>query len=217
MNVEGFVLAGGQSSRMGTDKALLQFAGEPLVLRALRILGQAELKASIAGARSSLQVFAPVIPDAERGRGPLSGICAALASTASEFAAFLPVDMPLVPPHLLLLLLREAQASQSAVTLPVVNGFTQTFPVVLHCHTLPFMRQALAAGQLGCLAAFHAAAARLRKPVSTIPIEQALSDGRLSPNHVPLEHWLMNLNKPEDLACALQFASEPEAPAPANL
>ncbi len=37
-DASGFVLAGGQSSRMGRDKALLTFAGQPLIAHALAIL-----------------------------------------------------------------------------------------------------------------------------------------------------------------------------------
>ena len=101
----GFVLAGGQSSRMGQDKALLHFAGRPLVAHALSILSQAGLSVSIAGARpsarTSLEAFAPVVEDPEPGLGPLAGICAALASTAARYAVFLPVDLPLLPPALI--------------------------------------------------------------------------------------------------------------------
>lgn len=47
----GFVLAGGKSSRMGTDKALLEFRGEPLIARAIGILKAVGLPVCIAGAR----------------------------------------------------------------------------------------------------------------------------------------------------------------------
>jgi len=50
----GFVLAGGLSSRMGTDKALVEFDGQPMICRAIEILRAAGLPVSIAGARSSL-------------------------------------------------------------------------------------------------------------------------------------------------------------------
>ena len=96
-DADGFVLAGGQSSRMGRDKALLAFAGQPLVAHALDLFQEAGLPAMVAGAASpalrSLPVFASVIDDDSPGLGPLSGICAALSIISARFAVFLPVDL----------------------------------------------------------------------------------------------------------------------------
>ncbi|MGA2170607.1 MAG: NTP transferase domain-containing protein [Terracidiphilus sp.] len=86
----GFVLAGGRSSRMGEDKALLRLGGQPLVAHALGILRKAGLAASVAGAGSALGALAPVVEHANPGLGPLGGICAALASTTARRAVFLP-------------------------------------------------------------------------------------------------------------------------------
>src|SRR5262249_15063317 len=97
----GLVLAGGQPRRMGTDKALVEFGGRPLVAHAVGILEAVGLKVFIAGARadarSRLASYAPVIPDREEGLGPLGGICSAFASTSAAWGVFLPVDIPLLP------------------------------------------------------------------------------------------------------------------------
>src|SRR3984885_5429439 len=95
---EGFVLAGGRSTRMGQDKALLQLAGRSLVdvaLDKLRVIGVNAPR--IAAARSDLSSHAPVVPDLHPGCGPLSGIEAALEATTCPLNLFLPVDMPLLP------------------------------------------------------------------------------------------------------------------------
>ena len=101
----GFVLAGGQSRRMGTEKSLLDFGGRPLIAHAVGILAAAGLPVSIAGAhaeaRSRLEPYAPLIPDTEPGLGPLGGICTALASTTAAYGVFLPVDVPLLPGSLI--------------------------------------------------------------------------------------------------------------------
>ena len=210
MDVAGFVLAGGQSSRMGTDKALLDFAGEPLVVHALRILRQARLTASIAGARSPLQALAPVVSDSEPDRGPLSGICAALASTSATQALILSVDMPLLPQSLVALLLEEAQKGEPLVTVLSMNGFVQTFPVVIRREALPWMRTTLETGQGGCLAAFQSAAVSMGQSMKIVQVDQAVNEGKLSAIELPVEDWFLNVNEPADLARALACLPQPK-------
>ncbi len=203
----GFVLAGGQSSRMGRDKALLEFAGRPLVERALAILQQAGLPAKIAGAvpsaRASLEAYAPIVEDATPGLGPLSGICAALATTSARHAVFLPVDLPLLPPSLLVFLLRHAQMTGAAVTIPSLSGFMQTFPSVIDRAALPALQNALGSGRYGCYAAFKAAAAALGRPLASVAVEILAQSGQVSdPRGLPAIRWFLNLNAPDDLVCA---------------
>jgi molybdopterin-guanine dinucleotide biosynthesis protein A len=196
----GFVLAGGQSSRMGQDKALLSFAGQPLVANALFILRQAGLAASIAGASSSFADFAPLVEDAQPGLGPLSGLCAALASTPARHAVFLPVDLPLLPASLIAFLLRHAQTTGRAVTLPSVNSHAQTFPAVLHRAVLPVLQAELDAGRRGCFSAFQAAAAGRGEPMSVVAAELLAQAGQVfHPGGLPASCWFLNVNTPADL------------------
>jgi len=208
----GFVLAGGQSSRMGQDKALLHFAGRPLIANALSILQSAGLPASIAGAgpslASSFQAFAPIVADSEPGLGPLSGIVAALASTPARHAVFLPVDLPFLPPSLLVYLLRHAQVTERAVTLVSVNGFVQTFPAILDRAALPALQAALVSGDHGCFSAFQAAAAALGQTVSHIAVEFLAQSGHVAhPGGLPPVRWFLNLNTPSDLKRAETLAT----------
>lgn len=196
----GFVLAGGQSSRMGQDKALVNFAGEPLIVRSLRILHEAGLSASIAGARSNLSSFASVVPDPASELGPLSGVCAALASTSARYAVFVPIDQPFLPSSLLVFLLHHARITGRAVTIPSVSGFDQTFPAVLDRAVLPTLQSALAAGRGGCLQAFQAAATVLGQSVSCVPTELFAQTGHVThPHALPPYQWFYNVNSPVDL------------------
>lgn len=201
----GYVLAGGQSSRMGCDKALVQLAGRPLVAHALSILRGAGLEARIAGARSDLASFAPVLADAQPGLGPLGGICAALGSTSAELAVFVSVDLPLLPAALIACLLRHARISGRAVTLASVNGFTQTFPAVVARRSLLVLQNELRAGRRGCYAAFAAASDHLGQPISVLPVEYLVQAGQLSdPRGLPAAFWFRNLNTSRDVERAAQ-------------
>ena len=203
----GFVLAGGESRRMGRDKALVEFGGEPLVARAIGIMREAGLEPRIAGARATLDVFAPVIADAEPGRGPLGGICAALAACAEQWAVFLPVDLPLLPASLIAYLLRRAQVTQSAITLASVGGFAQTFPAVVDRAVLPALEAELDAGSLGAFAALHAATAALGQRVQTVAVEYAAQAGQAAhPEGLPAGLWFLNVNSPAELRRAEALA-----------
>jgi len=194
----GFVLAGGQSSRMGSDKALIELNGQPLVVHALNILRSAGLTPTIAGAHSDLSEYASMIDDA--GLGPLGGICAALASTSAEYSVFLSVDMPLLPPSLIPVLQQHARLTQSAITVPSVNGFAQTFPSVVRGAALPALQSELDAGNDGCFSAFRVAAAHLREAFTILTVENLVQTGYLEhPSNLPSAFWFQNVNTPADL------------------
>ena len=212
----GFILAGGESIRMGRDKAQLAFRGRPLIEHALDLLAQAGLPAAIAGAPPSaprsLETFAPVVEDASPGLGPLSGICAALAATGARYAVFLPIDLPLLPPSLLVFLLRYARITGAAVAIASVSGFAQTFPAVIDRTALSALQSELNAGRHGCFAAFQAASRALDQPLCSVAVELLAQCGQAwDLQGRPPVHWFLNLNTPADLARAEALERQLEA------
>lgn len=208
----GFVLAGGQSSRMGSEKALVEFGGRPLIAHAVGILKAAGLPVSIAGARpetrADLEAYAPVIPDAEAGLGPLGGICAALKSSAAPYSVFLPVDVPLMPPSLIAFLVHHALITGTFVTLASVNSSPQTFPAVISRDTLPLLEVELRNGRLGCLAGFQTVAAELGQRVWSLPAEVLVQSGQIAhPDALPVVRWFLNINAASDLRMASSLRS----------
>jgi molybdenum cofactor guanylyltransferase len=199
----GFVLAGGQSSRMGRDKALVELDGRPLIIHTLEALRNAGLSAQIAGARSELSSFAPVIPDREEDAGPLSGVCAALATMQADFAVFLSVDLPLIPASLLAHLAWDAAMTASTITLASVNGFAQTFPAVVRCSALPALQEELRTGRGSCFAGFQSAAENAGETPRILAVESLVQSGHLAhPLGLPVARWFHNVNTPVELKLA---------------
>ena len=92
------VLAGGASSRMGRDKALLEIDGEALVAGAARRLGEVCEEVLIADAGRGL--LPGSVPDGP-GEGPAAGILGAALARPGERLLVLAVDLPRVPVSLL--------------------------------------------------------------------------------------------------------------------
>jgi molybdopterin-guanine dinucleotide biosynthesis protein A len=125
-DVAAFILAGGKSSRMGTDKALLNFNGRTLLSRALDLAHAITDEVRIVGSREKFVAFAPVVEDVFPGQGPLGGIHAALRSSTRELNLMLAVDAPFLSPELLQYLIGEAlHASEASVVVPSCNGHRQ--------------------------------------------------------------------------------------------
>jgi molybdopterin-guanine dinucleotide biosynthesis protein A len=115
-DVTAFVLAGGKSSRMGSEKAFLRFGDETLLARALNVAGAVAGEVRIVGDAMKFAGFGQVVEDVYRGRGPLGGIHAALSNSTTELNLMLAVDLPFVRPKLLEYLLLRAQESHAMVT-----------------------------------------------------------------------------------------------------
>jgi len=147
--VSGFILAGGASRRMGTDKAHLPFGSETILNRQVRLLrGVCRTVAIIASparfVETGIQTFEDEIP----GKGPLGGIHTGLRRARTEFSLFLGCDMPLMVGRFLRYLCEQALASPALVTLPPPwAGGRFPLCVVLRRAALARVRFCLESGQ----------------------------------------------------------------------
>ncbi len=124
-DVTAFILAGGKSMRMGSDKAFVQLNGRTLLERTLETARAVTPEVIVVGERSKFSPFASVIDDVFRDRGPLGGIHAALAVTATDLNLILAVDLPFVEPKFLKYLFGYAQranGTDALVILPRAQG-----------------------------------------------------------------------------------------------
>src|SRR5262249_33478020 len=145
MDCSGFILAGGKSSRMGTDKSLLRFGDSTLIESAVRRMLSVTSDVTIVSPRDDLAKYAPVIHDVYPDRGPLGGIHAALTSSSHELNLMFAVDMPLVQSRLLKELLDVAEKSQAAVTVPKTRDGWQPLCAVYRREFAPVAQKALLA------------------------------------------------------------------------
>ncbi len=119
----GVVLAGGASSRMGTDKAWIEWRGEPMIVRQARLLREAGASEVLVSGRAGVDYAvcrARVVIDELPGQGPLAGIAAALRQAAHPLVLLLAVDLPRMEQEVLRLLLDRSSTDTGAV--PWVNG-----------------------------------------------------------------------------------------------
>jgi len=129
--IAGLILAGGQSRRMGRDKALLPLASRPLLQHVIdRLAPQVEsLALAVERVSPSLAGFGlPQIPDPRPGhRGPLGGLLAGLRHFAVDFTWVLlaPCDSPFLPPDLGRRLLRCVSHAAAPAACVVCGGELQ--------------------------------------------------------------------------------------------
>jgi len=222
-DVSGYVLAGGKSSRMGRDKALLELAGKPLVLRAVEKLGLVCSEVSILGNREELEAYAPLVRDLHEDCGPLGGIEAALVHSTKVWNLFMAVDMPFLPVGFLDAWVRSViERQQARVALFTVDGRPQPALCLVHKEVASFVNAAVMRREFKLFPVLVGAASQLaggfgvelNETLLNFPWSGDLAafDGgrngwvptqaQLGASHL----WFANLNTPEEFGAAESFA-----------
>jgi molybdopterin-guanine dinucleotide biosynthesis protein A len=186
-DVTAFILAGGSSTRMGTDKAFVMLDGRTLLARALDVCRTITSEVHIAGDRKKFAPFGPVVEDIFPGCGPLAGIHAALRASQTDLNVVLAVDLPFVSPALIHFLLAQARDGGAIVAVPRAGKGWQPLCAVYRRAFADAAETALRAGRYKIDALFDQA---LTRAVA----EEDLRTAGFSP------HAFRNLNTPEELA-----------------
>lgn len=97
VEIEAYVLAGGKSSRMGKDKGLVLFNGQPMISYVLKALGETGIPFNIIANNEGYEKFGhPVYPDLVVDKGPMGGLLTAFSNTKAKAVLLMSCDMPLV-------------------------------------------------------------------------------------------------------------------------
>lgn len=131
MTLTAVLLAGGESRRMGRDKAAITFRGEPLwqrQLEVLRALRPEKIFVSVRQEPSWLSLETELLLDEPPSRGPLSGLTRALEQMQTSHLVALAVDMPFMTSEQMRFLCGLATAGCGLV--PVVNDRAEALAAI---------------------------------------------------------------------------------------
>lgn len=183
----GFVLAGGKSSRMGTDKFALPIDGETFLTRAVKTLaGVCPTVKIVLNQTQTLDANLPVVRDIYAERGANGAIHAALSNCETKFAVILAVDLPLVDRQAIENLARFALAANKfpAIVPTQTDGKPQPLCAVYRAkYCLPALEKLLIENHTASIRDFLALIA-----------PKYIAAARLSEN----KNLLFNVNYPED-------------------
>jgi molybdopterin-guanine dinucleotide biosynthesis protein A len=195
--VGGIVLCGGQSKRMGRPKAWLPFAGERMLPRVVRLLGEAVHPVVVVAApEQEVPPLPPdliVVRDSEKGRGPLQGLAAGLAALQGKAdAAYLSsCDVPFLQPAFVRRLIELL--GDHAICVPRVGGFHHPLAAVYRVEVADAVARLLAEDRLRPFFLFEAVPTRVVGP-------EELADAD------PTFQSLRNLNTPDEYEAAVREA-----------
>jgi molybdopterin-guanine dinucleotide biosynthesis protein A len=116
-NISAAILAGGKSHRMGRNKALLPFRGRPLIVRVYETLQPLFETIFLVTNDPDLFDFVPCpkIPDRVPGKGPISGVDAALRHSRNPYVLVVGCDTPFLSPSLLGLLAGKTEGADLVI------------------------------------------------------------------------------------------------------
>ncbi|MEA3351895.1 MAG: molybdenum cofactor guanylyltransferase [Chloroflexota bacterium] len=183
------IQAGGQSSRMGQDKALMLFLGYPLIERVLnRVLHLAdEVMITTNHASGYRYLNIPLIPDEIPNRGALGGLYTALKAAQHPLVAVVACDMPFVNAEILSAARDILTNTQADAVIPYTEaGLEPLHAVYRRATCLPAVKAAIEAGKWRAIS-WHADV-----DIHILPPEELR---KYDPRGITFE----NVNTPEEL------------------
>lgn len=189
------IQAGGQSSRMGRDKAMLRLNGVPLIERVLRqVVGLGdELLITTNDMDRYSYLGVRLVSDAHPGAGALHGLLTALQAARHEQVLIVGCDMPFLSRPLLLHLVNQAELA--LVVVPMHDGEFEPLLAIYSKACIPAIEQSIACGK--------------RRMISFFPqIELMTVDEQTLAQLDPQGLSFFNVNTPEDLERAERLLAE---------
>lgn len=189
------ILAGGKSSRMGQPKALLLFAGEPLIVHMVRRLGRLFSDTVVVAAPEQELPALPstIVRDDVAHQGPVGGIYYGLKAARREICFVTSCDAPFLNLRLIAYLM--AQISDYDVVVPFTQERFQPLHAVYRKQVAPLLKEQLERGELRPIFLYDKV--RTRK----------ITDAEMHP-HDPESLSFLNMNTPEDYQAALASWNE---------
>lgn len=184
------IQAGGQSSRMGEDKALKPFLGRPLIQRVVDRLSPIADELLVTTNRPADYAFLDLhlCSDLKPDRGALGGLHTAIASAAHPLVAVVACDMPFASARLLEAMGRLLVEEEADVVIAKTgSGYEPLHAVYRRAACLPAIESAIDADQWKVIAWFPQVKVRVLSPEELNSIDP---DG--------LAFW--NVNTPEEFA-----------------
>lgn len=151
--VTGVILAGGTSSRMGRNKALMDVDGEPIITREYRTLAALFHEVIIVTNTPDEYDFLPCrkAADIYPGAGSIAGLHAGLAASKTERIFVVACDMPFISPDLIRLLCDAGDSSIDALVPLNCEGLREPLHAVYHRSILTKLKDAIGNGDKSIL------------------------------------------------------------------
>lgn len=193
--IEGFILAGGASSRMGNDKAFLRLGGKTFIERAAAALQSISQRQYVIGDVLPDDLFLPVLPDfyqigETEKRASIIGLHSALTYSKTNWTAVLACDLPFVTNELIkrLAALGEVNNPNNSAAIAPLQPDGRIQPLCAFYKReicLPIIEKMLAAGNFRLQEIFTQVNSRLINFSEIADLQNA-------------ENFFFNVNTPED-------------------
>lgn len=187
MKAGAIILAGGKSSRMGKNKALLPIDGISNIERIVKSLaGIFEEIIIVANDEEAFEFLnLPIVKDKVKEKGPLAGIQAGLLAAKHETNLFIACDMPFISSQIAKQLVEQSEGFDAVV--PVIDGKQHPLFAVYKKSLLPTLEDCLMTNQL-----------RMKHLIERVNVNYRTEEHLLNKEIAKLDQVFYNMNYPSE-------------------